>query len=168
MVMHRETKESQVFDLVQAKGGHKLKEYVEDPAEAADPKKGGGGAVRKLQPGMVLVRAMRGSSTENVESHGMPMDQIAGMLSRYLGKPVTDATGLTGKYNVKLNFSREGLEGGRRDGPMEISAGGTAPSDGATSLFKAVQEQLGLKLEQKKGTIDLIVIDKAEKTPTAN
>jgi len=117
---------------------------------------------------MVMVRAMGGSSTENFESHGMSMASLVRELANYIGKPVTDATGLTGKYNVKMSFSREGLEGGRRGGPMEMAAGGSTPSDGATSLFKAVQEQLGLKLEQKKGTVELIVIDKAEKTPTAN
>jgi uncharacterized protein (TIGR03435 family) len=67
------------------------------------------------------------------------------MLSGYIGKPVIDAAGLTGHYNVKLRVSREGLEGGRRD-----------------------RGEMDLKLEQKKGAIEIIVVDKAEKTPTAN
>jgi uncharacterized protein (TIGR03435 family) len=168
MVMHRDTKESQVFELVQAKGGHKLKEYVEEPAEdgrceegrtwrraEAPARRGDGKGHRRIQYGEFrIARDADGSLVRE--------------LANYIGKPVTDATGLTGKYNVKMTFSRERLEGGRRGGPMEMAAGGTTPSDGATSLFKAVQEQLGLKLEQKKGTVELIVIDKAEKTPTAN
>src|SRR5262249_39565829 len=159
-----ETKESLVFDLVQAKGGHKLESYVED---SADPKKGGGKAGGKLHPGMVMVRVIQGSSATGMETRGMSMAGLAREISPYLGKPGVDRTGLTGRYNVKLNFDREGLAGAMERGDLGPVPTASDPS-GVPTLFKAVQEQLGLKLEQTKGTIEIIVIDKAEKTPTAN
>jgi uncharacterized protein (TIGR03435 family) len=163
--IHRETKESAVFDLVQVKGGHKLPEYVEDSA-AVKVRRAGTGLGRVPRPGMVIVWSPTGKSAITVESLGMPMAQIVGTLSNYVGKPVTDATGLTGKYNLKLSFDRQGLAGA--DGDHDATAGHASEPSGAPSLFKALQEQLGLKLEQRKGTIELIVLDKAEKTPTAN
>ena len=60
----------------------------------------------------------------------------------------------------------EGAAGERRR--MAIAGRGVWDSDGAPTLFKAVQEQLGLKLEQRKGTMDVIVVDRAERSPTAN
>ena len=174
MVTHRETKESQVFELVQAKGGHKMKEYVEDPDS---PAKGAANSVRTTEsrqpglkkggpsPGNMVVRT-GGASGTHVTATGMPVEGLLRTLSNYLGKPVINATGLTGKYNIKLDFSPEGLPGR----PLRDRAQGTpdAGVERAPDLFTAVQEQLGLKLEQKKGTIEVIVVDKALKTPTAN
>jgi uncharacterized protein (TIGR03435 family) len=167
MVTHRESKETQAFRLVQATGGHKLKEYVEEPA-AANAKQGGRGAERRLRPGMVMVGNVSGGDSLTVESHGMPMDQIAGMLANYIARPVMNETGLTGKYNVKVHFDPEGLEGAVGERRRMAVAGGARHSEGAPMLFKAVQEQLGLKLEQRKGAMDVIVVDRAEKSPTAN
>ena len=82
-------------------------------------------------------------------------------LSNLLGKPVHNATGLTGKYNMKLDYSREGLPGDAL--PPPGTGGESAPN-----LFVGLEEQLGLKLEQKKGMIEVIVVDKALKTPSAN
>jgi len=95
-------------------------------------------------------------------------------LSNTLGRPVTDSTGLTGKYDYVLTYSREGMEG--MGGPgMTVTAvpgGGPLPpppppSD-APTIFAAVQEQLGLKLEQKKGSVDIFIIDHVEKNPSEN
>jgi uncharacterized protein (TIGR03435 family) len=158
VVTHRETKESQVFELLQAKGGHKLKEYVEDPAAAAT----------RVRAGGMAMRIGAGGNTK-LEATGMPVGEIVRMLSNYLRMPVVDATGLTGKYNVDLQFSAEGLAGGPAgDRAMQATPGVGAGGDWAPTLFSAVQEQLGLKLERKKGTVEVIVVDRAVKTPTAN
>ncbi len=76
-------------------------------------------------------------------------------LSAEVGRPITDATGLKGKYDFTLNYITE------TDGPPPPEA--TGPN-----IFRAVQEQLGLKLEPKKGTAEVLVIDHIEKTPTDN
>ena len=89
-----------------------------------------------------------------------------------------DMTELKGAYDFKLEFTPEagdramqklGMEAGIRPG----GAGGAGPAEGASessgpSIFTAVQEQLGLKLEARKAPIELLVIDHAEKAPTEN
>ena len=67
-----------------------------------------------------------------------------------LSRPVTDDTGLTGRYDFALYWAaRQG-------------------DDGSPELPEAVQQQLGLKLERKKGPIDMLVVDRADKTPREN
>jgi uncharacterized protein (TIGR03435 family) len=104
--------------------------------------------------------------------------RLADMLANQLGSPVIDKTGLTGEYDYTLEFSSEGLAGGGvppglPPPPPSPGAGGplapnSAGDQDAPSLLTAVQEQLGLKLESKKGPLDLLVIDRADKTPTEN
>ena len=99
------------------------------------------------------------------------VEQIVGILSNQLGRPVTDATGLKGKYDFTLTFTGD-VPGGR--GPsMSVSMdGGPAPApppeSDAPTIFAAVQQQLGLKLEAKKGDVDIFVIEHVEKNPTEN
>jgi uncharacterized protein (TIGR03435 family) len=93
----------------------------------------------------------------------MTMQDLANSLQGQLKRPVTDATGLTAKYNFTLNFSMEGLDLG--SGRIPVSPGDVEPPP---DIFTALQSQLGLKLEPKKGPVDLIVIDHIEKTPTGN
>jgi uncharacterized protein (TIGR03435 family) len=78
---------------------------------------------------------------------------FAERLSEQLQAPVTDATGLTGKYDFLVSWTRE-------EGPLAASAT-------AADLINAVQLQLGLELEHKKGPVELAV-DHMEKTPTEN
>jgi len=83
-------------------------------------------------------------------------------------------TELKGEYDYNMEFTSEGLammKGMPMPPPGAGGPGGPAPSDGAEtgpSLFTAVQEQLGLRLEPRKGAVELIVVDSAEKTPTDN
>jgi len=85
------------------------------------------------------------------------------ILSRQLGRTIIDKTGLTGNYDILLQWSPEdnvsrGAEAGAPPAP---------PEESAPSIFTAVQEQLGLKLESTKGPVDVLVIDHIEK-PTEN
>jgi uncharacterized protein (TIGR03435 family) len=78
-----------------------------------------------------------------------------------LGRPVIDKTGLTAYYDFKLEWAQdEGVPG--PDGKREIGGDRIGPS-----LFTAIQEQLGLRLEPQKGPVEVLVIDHAEK-PDAN
>jgi len=83
------------------------------------------------------------------------LNQIAGLLSQPLGKTVVNQTGIAGTYNADLQFAPEG---------SELSQTGTP----RPSIFTAVQEQLGLKLEPQKITTDILVIDSCERAPTGN
>jgi uncharacterized protein (TIGR03435 family) len=85
-----------------------------------------------------------------IAAKGATIDVLARMLADVLTKPVLNRTGLTGIFNVKLDFA-----------PLQ------GPSDAGPSLFTAIQEQLGLKLEATKGPVQVLVIDSAEK-PDAN
>ena len=108
------------------------------------------------------------------------MQDLAGRLTSMLNHPVTDATDLKAKYDFTLTYSPEGLSGGGGPGGnmMAMARAQLPPGGGehadlpevepAENLFSAVQTQLGLKLEAKKGPVELIVIDHMEKTPTEN
>jgi uncharacterized protein (TIGR03435 family) len=110
------------------------------------------------------------------------MSGLAEMLSGQLDLPVVDTTGLTGKYDFTLYFAPEGGVGMRLPGGVPPPHDAPPPGEGGPgmpaastpdaqsnpNLFTALQEQLGLKLEQRKGPVDLLVIDHLEKTPVEN
>jgi len=79
----------------------------------------------------------------------MSMKTLAGTLQGYVGEAVVDATGLTGLYDISLDFTDE-----------------SAP-DAGPSLLEALQQQLGLKLETGKGPVEVVVVDHVEK-PSEN
>ncbi len=89
------------------------------------------------------------------------MRKFADLIGRQAGVPVTDATGLEGVFDFTLEWSPSA---GMRVEPSDV-----APHTGeGPSIFTAIQEQLGLKLESVKGPVEVLVIDKMERTPTAN
>jgi uncharacterized protein (TIGR03435 family) len=89
---------------------------------------------------------------------GMPIALLVQMLSNQTGRQVVDNTGLTGNFDVELRFTLESA------GPPRVNPDGTAPppSD-AVSIFTAVQEALGLKLDRTKVTVDYLVVDHIER-----
>jgi uncharacterized protein (TIGR03435 family) len=93
-----------------------------------------------------------GGSPSSLHLDSAPMARLASQLSAQMKLPVADATGLEGNFVIDLHWARE-TESADAPGP---------------TLFDALQEQLGLKLEKKKGTIDVLVVDHMEKTPTEN
>lgn len=142
LATHWEMREGTVYELSIAKGGPKLRQT--DPEYHSHNLDGGSG---------------------NLAGHGASMSQIIGSLSRQLGRPVLDKTQLTGNYDFKLTYTPEARDAifGRTT-PIETTAGADPDEP---SIFTAVQEQLGLKLESSKGPIQMLVIDRAEK-PSAN
>ena len=132
-----ETREITVYELVVAKGGSKLKESAPDTAGTN---------------GNPMRRSMLLNGIGHLESHGTSIDPLAHELSRALGRTVFDKTGLTGNYDYTLEWTPD-------DGPPTDTVG--------PSLFTAVQEQLGLKLEAQKEPVDVVVIDHIDK-PSPN
>lgn len=92
-------------------------------------------------------------SLSSLTANGTPMPELAIVLTDMLHRTVIDKTGLTGKYDLALTWSSD-------DSP-------STETDSAPSIFTAVQEQLGLKLQPAKGPVDTLVIDHAE-MPTPN
>ena len=88
------------------------------------------------------------------------MVELTRILSQRLGHNVLDKTGLTGKYDLAMEWPPED-----RPGPM--SDAGNAGDSSAPSIFTVIQEQLGLKLESHKAPVEVLVIDHVE-APSAN
>ena len=89
-----------------------------------------------------------------VVSNRMPMSDLVSILSRYMKAFVVDQTGLAGDFEVKLVWTPD-------DRPIPDDERGA-------SVFTAVEEQLGLKLVSRKGPMEVLVVDRAEKIPTEN
>jgi uncharacterized protein (TIGR03435 family) len=104
---------------------------------------------RSMAPGVILAR-------------GQTMPEVAAAFAQLsntgmsLNRPVVDRTGLSGNFDVNLRFTPEHIPDAS-DGPFPL------PDPGGPSLFTAVQEQSGLKLESQRGPVDVLVIDQAEK-----
>jgi len=191
VTVHRETKDLPMYTLTVARNGPKLKESdaSEEPKaeEPPMPPPGGRGPL-KIGPdgfpvvpmnggrgGMIFLMMPAGS---RLIGQKRTMQELAESLSNVFAHPVTDATGLNGKYDFTLTYSMEGLNPGMMGmapppPPPPQGGGGRGPRDlpdvePPQNIFASIQSQLGLKLEPKKGLVDLIVVDHAEKTPTEN
>jgi uncharacterized protein (TIGR03435 family) len=139
--IHRETKEFPVYFLVVAKGGPKLQESKPNPDDPNAPTNASwGGTVR----GPLTISTAK----------GVPTEELASVLSRSIGRMVLDKTGLTGKYDFTLQYVRE---------QIAVTTSAEASDSSDTSIFKALQDQLGLKLESGKGPVEIIVIDHVER-----
>ena len=137
---HREAKQMPVYLLVVAKDGAKLTAHND------------AGIKTRAGCGRLVGRRVT-------------TDGIATMLSRQLDHEVLNRTGLSGEYDVQLNFTPD-------SGPCRVgsdSQGGSVSTDpaGLPSIHTALQEQLGLKLEPAKGPVDVLVIDRIER-PSEN
>jgi uncharacterized protein (TIGR03435 family) len=101
----------------------------------------------------------------------MTMDLLAKTLARAGYGPVVDATGLEGKYEIKLDWVPDGALGPKGASAAAAEPGvagvGEAPTP-TVDLFSAVRESLGLRLEPRKTPIDFLVIDHIERVPTEN
>jgi uncharacterized protein (TIGR03435 family) len=86
------------------------------------------------------------------------MRALAGLLSRLLHAPVIDSTGLAGSYDVNLEWASSD--------PDASTAAADAPE--RPDIFRALEEQLGLRLKMAKTPIDVLVVDHADKVPLGN
>ncbi len=149
-----------------APGGPKFHDWVDEPPipEAELPRNGPVRSVNiRVAPGTTSVD-WQDRNGRHARKSKESMEELAGWLSvrTTLDRPVIDATGLKGTYMTMLDFVKEPtyLPGRGPAEPIELADGPT--------LLKAVESQLGLKLESTKGMIDILVIDHIEKTPTPN
>jgi uncharacterized protein (TIGR03435 family) len=192
--LHRESKDMPIYALVVGKNGVKMKETPKEEKPAQDmagapnantfagppeiktgkdgmpvmPRGGMGGRGGMIMMGMGGKMKLAGSKQQ--------VTAIAEMLSNQLGRPVVDQTGLTANYDYELEFAPDestrmpGMMGAMPPPPPDGGGAGapSAPEGSGPSLMTALQEQLGLKLESKKGPVALLVVDSMEKVPTEN
>lgn len=156
--VHHETRDLPVYALVVAKGGPKLTAAKPDPDHPIMPG----------SPGRLMFNGRR------LEGGSANMQFLAVVLARPAGRKVIDKTGLTGRYDFTLTWGDEGAGGV----PVGTAAGGPPPGGvpatpggpqgggdtaAGESIFTALEEQLGLKLEPIKAPVDVVVIDRLEK-----
>lgn len=161
---HHEMRERPMYALVIAKGGPKLIKGEAFPTGGVPP-----GGVKPADGSPVdpakehyKIMAIPGQ----IDADSMPMGVLADVLSRMhvLGRMVVDKTGLTGNYNFSLRWTPDNslpaIPNQYSPGTLESGlAHSETTSDPAGSLFAAIEEQLGLKLESEKDRVDVIVID---------
>jgi len=102
----------------------------------------------------------------NMSVGGSTMAQFANTLGMFVGRVVVDKTGLSGNYEFNLTWTPDNLPQ-RPPGAPEPLINGAPIDPNGPSIFTAVQEQLGLKLDSQKGPVSVLVIDRAEH-PTEN
>ena len=178
LTLHHETRQLPVYALVVAKNGPKLEEAKDDAsAPPGAPGAPGGPGPRRG------VRMTMGGGEQQLSFQDSALPFLAELLSHTLGRTVLDRTGLTGRYNFNLHWvpdmgmSRMGGPGPGGPGPVGAAGpgGNEPPATGAPppadssgpSIFTALQEQLGLKLQSEKGPVDVLVIDHVEE-PSEN
>jgi uncharacterized protein (TIGR03435 family) len=154
---HHETRELPTYALVVAKNGLKMKASASDAPPKADgaPKPEEGDAKDKPRMGgHSLMMNGRG----HLESTGTTTEMLSHILAQQLGRTVVNKTGLTGNFDYTLQWTPDDV-GTPMEGDAGPGKGDISPDAGGPTLLTALEEQLGLKLESQKGTVDVIVID---------
>src|SRR5262245_27616795 len=161
LAVHRETKERAVYALIMARNdgklGPQLRQSTTDCAAFVGAR-GRGGPPTPLQPGERPQCGMRMGRGE-LSAGSVPLSQIATVFSGFLRRVVLDRTGLTGSFDVDLTCTPDQIP----QGPPPPGAPELPPIDpNGPSIFTAVQEQLGLKLDAERGPVDVLVVDTVE------
>ena len=159
--VHFQAKEGAVYFLSAARGGPKLQPFTEGTCVPYST------PLPKLQPGQEVCRYLISvRSTAGMQAQGATLDAFSKLLRGVLGRPVINKTGITGRFDIRVQFSREGtrLADIRPVGPAPINVPPAASDPtGQPSIFTALQEQLGLRLESGRGPVEMLVIDSIEK-----
>jgi uncharacterized protein (TIGR03435 family) len=169
VALHHESKEFEVEELTVAKGGPKLKETdLPSDAEPFDPFSG---SLKSLQTDKNGRPQMNGTGTmtglafgtdgrlaAGLFAKGLTLTELAVTLGQSLHQPVIDKTGITGRYDFTLGYTPD-----QPGGLLSSEA-----SDPVANIRSAVEKQLGLKLTRARASLDVIIVDHAEKDPSAN
>jgi uncharacterized protein (TIGR03435 family) len=160
--LHKETRDLDVYNLVMLKPGvpgPALKPATTDCAAQAAARRGGPppGPPQPPGPNDPFPCGLMGMPGM-IRMGGMPMSQITQMLTGQTGRMVFDRTNLTGNWDFSLRFAFEQRGGA----PPPPGVNLPAPDPDAPSLYTALQEQLGMKLESAKSPVEVTVIDAVE------
>lgn len=166
---HIETREGPTYALVRGKGEPKLKAAAETDESRPQPLPDG--TLPPTGPG-VVVMMLDGPGSAVIRMRGVTMADVSQNLSRRMSRPVVDETGIAGKYDIDLPVS-VGMPDGWLDPPPGAAMGGGPPPPplpptlAPAAIAKAL-EQFGLKLETRRGTVEYLVVDSADRVPTGN
>jgi uncharacterized protein (TIGR03435 family) len=150
LVAHTETRQEQVYVLVAARPDGRLGPRIKPSTLNCAPP----------QPAVPSACGMNSSVNDaggKMTGTGQSMANLVGALGSFgLSRMVVDRTGLQGNFDFELQWTPESVRGGTG-----------AQANDAPSIFAAIQEQLGLKLESERGPVEFLVIDRIE-PPTAD
>lgn len=149
---HNVNKDAYVFTLSVAKGGPKLKATAlgEDPPPFPEWFGKNPPAAEAVDGRVLAIRDGKGAT--EMTARRVTMAGFCGSLSRHLQSPVNDATGLSGEYYFAVRYMPDDLAG----------------EPDAPPLTEALQKELGLKLERRKGPVQVLVVDHIETVPIEN
>jgi uncharacterized protein (TIGR03435 family) len=168
MTLHREKKDLTVYEMVAAKNGLTVKESVADATPAPHPiDVPARSPAARDKEGFVMLEGNTSRWTTTFASDGrrlitarqVPMATVATILRNGTGARVVDKTGLTGKYDFRLQYQ---VKTGLRAAALDYQ------DEPAPDIFTAAQQQLGLLLTKGKLALDVLVVDRAEKVPIGN
>jgi uncharacterized protein (TIGR03435 family) len=156
--VHREAKDEPVYFLVIGKNGPKLQHAK--TGKTATLLNADGTPARDSENMQIIPESEGG---QKIQAFSTPMKSLGDWLTRQLSRPVLDKTGLTGAYDFILEWMPDAASTSSPDATNAI----TLPGIPGASLFTALQQQLGLKLEPGKSPIEILVIDHVER-PSGN
>ncbi len=182
---HRETRQLAAYELETAKSGPKLKpssaagEIGKDDGEMHTAPRfiKGADGLPDFAPGIdvprtySVVQSGPDGVLYRVWGRHETMAQLADRLSAPLDRPVVDATGLEGEYNFTLTFTIESAGGTvtrRGPPPDQIESGDSLVLGSGVSIGEALEKQLGLRIQQKRLPLTMLVIDRINTKPTEN
>jgi len=170
LVVHNEDRDMPIYALILNRADGKLGPQmkvseVDCNAMGRGRGRGPAGPPPPLQPGERMPCGIR-IAPGNMSVGGSTIAQFANTLGMFVGRVVVDKTGLTGNYEFNLTWTPDNLPP-RPPGAPEPLINGSPIDPNGPSIFTAVQEQLGLKLDSQKGPVSVLVIDRAEH-PTEN
>lgn len=175
--VHKDKKEFPVYALLIAKGGSKMKETPPDPAADKDEPKGTRGAETTTVGNGLNVNYGHGSSytfaNNRFDAHKLTMPIFAGNLERFADRRIVDMTGLTAPYDFAFDVMPEDyyamlLRAAVWSGANLPPQAQKLLDDSSPAALGDALQQIGLRLEARKAPLDVLVIDDALKTPTAN
>ena len=163
---HRESKQFDTYRLAVGGRGPKLKETTfksDDPPQAQ----------RRVYPDGIRLFANHITTVpingRTILTGGkVHISDLANFLEEDLQGAVTDATGLTGGYDIRLEFAPAGVLTNRGLHSARPENAVDAVSDPAPSIFQALEKQLGLKLEKSEAPLDMFIVDHVEEAPADN
>jgi uncharacterized protein (TIGR03435 family) len=141
LALHRQTKDFSVYVLVAGKNGPKVHESTTEGETSIE--------TNQKQMSVSVQRA--------------PVSQLVEMLSNVMRAPVIDRTGLKGRYDLNLNVAKYAADMVAQGKSVE-----STPMDTGALVTTVLQSELGLKLEARKMPLEVVVIDRAEKSPVEN
>lgn len=166
--VHRETKQLPLYALTVAKSGLKLREgscvSVDPNKQQPQP------AAGEKPPNICESRYGNNGPNRTLDWTGTNItDFTRWALPNIMSRTVIDKTGLAGRFDIHLEWTPDQATAGLTGSEAPVIPGGASPAGdtGTISIFTAIQEQLGLKLESEKGPVEVIVVDHVEK-PDAN